>query len=547
MPDDNQAGDVAPAGLPARHLILAILVSMLAWAVIFISIPPAAQNFPLGDDWAFTRGAIWFAHGEGIHYSGWASMPELGQWIWSWLFLHVIDLPQIALRISVIVLSWLGLAAFYSLLRQEGITPRLAAFATGVLALNPLFFISSGTYMTDVPALSFALLSLDFYKRAFDKKDFRWLTAAVLFAILAVTTRQTMLAVPVAVGLLLLQHPAVRWKPAWILSLLLPLAVCVYTGWWFSKRTDVLPMHPGINLEHLLFRPFLALHWCGLVVLPLLFMVSRPLAWRIFFQCFGILILIAAYICFFCDSMPYGGLFPYSTGMLSLSGTFTEGLVPGLRDIVLTFNLRIVITILGCLGAARILVLSLEAVRAKKIPSVLLVFTVLQFFIMLTTPFVVDRYLEVLFPGAIFLVATRCSASGPGWYAGIMLVLVSGLLSVVLMHDWLAWNSARWELGRRAVATQNIPPGEIEGGFEWDGWYASADPARPLKPWDPGLADRGEPRLTLRFTRTHFPEVTGRYALAFTEPTNAVTVATQPYSTWLPPAKKEFLFVQEKP
>ncbi|HWF18200.1 MAG TPA: hypothetical protein VG754_02990 [Verrucomicrobiae bacterium] len=121
-----------------------VLVSGLAWAVIFLAIPPDRQDFPLGDDWAFSHSAIWFAHGLGIHYVKWASMPQLGQWLWSWPFLHIIHWPHVALRLSAIVLSWLGLAAFCDLLRLENVPERVAAFAACVLALDPLFFISQG-------------------------------------------------------------------------------------------------------------------------------------------------------------------------------------------------------------------------------------------------------------------------------------------------------------------------------------------------------------------------------------------------------------------
>ena len=43
---------------------------------------------------------------------------------------------------------------------------------------------------------------------------------------------------------------------------------------------------------------------------------------------------------------------------------------------------------------------------------------------------------------------------------------VYGAVSVGLMHDWLAWNSARWAVGRRALAA-GVRPTDIEGGFEW--------------------------------------------------------------------------------
>lgn len=522
----------------------AVLVSAVAWAVMFIAIPPGKQNFPLGDDWAFAHGAIWFTQGLGIHYSRWASMPQLGQWLWSWPFLEIIHLPHVALRVSVIVLSWLGLAAFYDLLRQEKAAVSVSAFAACVLALDPLFFISQGTYMTDVPALSFGLLALNFYSRALNARDARWLLPAVVVTLFAVVTRQTMLAVPLAAGLLFWRVPEIRWKPAWIISIVVPAIVCLYTAWWFSRRTDVQSMQPVFHWMNLLFRPFLALHLCGLVVLPPCLLLGRPRNWRVFLICLVIMMLVANFFRLVGQGLPYGGLFPYTTGMLSLEGTYSDGLVLGQREVLLTPDVRLVLTVLGCIGAAYILTALAGIIRARKFPDTLLAFTLLQFFVMLTLPFIMDRYLEVLFPGAIFLIAVECHKAK--WLLGTPAVALSGLISVALLHDWFSWNSARWELGRQAIAAKSIRAGDIDGGFEWNGWFASDDPDKPLpKPHRPASEDHSS--LALPFTRFFFPEVTGQYALAFTQPENSVVVASLPYSTWLPPAKKEFLLVRIKP
>ncbi len=326
----------------------AIWFSALGWVVICIAIPPSAQNFPLGDDWAFAHGAIWFAHSQGIHYSHWASMPQLGQWVWSWPFLHAIALEHFALRLSTIVLSWLGLAAFYDLLRQEKVAERIAAFATTVLALYPLWFISQGTFMTDVPAMSFGLLALCFYARALKSHDRRWLGSAMLVTIFAVITRQTMLAVPLAAGLAFLRDREIRWKPLWISVIVLPVIACGLAGWWFSHRTDVVPMTPEIHWQKVLLCPFVALHLCGLVVLPLGLLTFRPQNWRIFIASLIVMLTGAAYYRTWPADLPYGGLFPYWQGMLSLEGASSDGWVAGDRDMLLTPAIRIVLTVLGC-------------------------------------------------------------------------------------------------------------------------------------------------------------------------------------------------------
>src|SRR5436190_22723182 len=138
----------APVVLP---IAVVLALAVLPWLLICASVPWRQQDFPLIDDWAFARGAYSFAHGEGIHYQHWASLPLLGQWLWAVPFLWVGGESHLTLRASTIVLSLLGLVAFHDLMRrQPGVSPRLAAFATVGLAWNPYFFLLSGTFMTDV-------------------------------------------------------------------------------------------------------------------------------------------------------------------------------------------------------------------------------------------------------------------------------------------------------------------------------------------------------------------------------------------------------------
>src|SRR5262245_42207905 len=98
----------------------ALLLAPLAlWVVLFTAVPPAVQDFPLNDDWSYAKGAFAFARGRGIHYFGWASMPLVGQWLWAWPFVQALGDTHVALRLSTIVLSWLGMVAFFDLLRHE--------------------------------------------------------------------------------------------------------------------------------------------------------------------------------------------------------------------------------------------------------------------------------------------------------------------------------------------------------------------------------------------------------------------------------------------
>src|SRR5262245_57822378 len=113
-------------------LLAVLCASLTAWAILFSFIPLDQQDFPLFDDCSFARSARIFAQGEGIDYGHWAAMPQLGQWLWALPFIRLLGGGNPALRLATIILSWLGLAAFYDLLTfRRPQTAPVAAFTTG--------------------------------------------------------------------------------------------------------------------------------------------------------------------------------------------------------------------------------------------------------------------------------------------------------------------------------------------------------------------------------------------------------------------------------
>jgi hypothetical protein len=528
-------------------LALALLVSAVCWGVLFAVLPPESQNFPLGDDWAFCLGALEFAKGRGIHYFQWASMPQLGQWLWAAPFLRLLSEEFVALRLSTILLSWIGLGAFYDLLRQAGrVRPAQAAFAVAVLALNPLFFLLQGTFMTDVPSLSFALVAMAFYTRAWVSGRSAWLLPAFLVAIVAGITRQNTAAVPVAVGILLCRSPKLRLKPEWWAAVVLPFIVALLTHQWFEDRPDVTPMRRLQTPTAMLLLPFLIVHLCGLSVFPLIALDPAPRSWRRFGISAVALLTCAAYWRALAELHPkepylaYGGWFPYCTGVIGPWGAFSKWLVMGEGELVLGDDTRAILSVLGCLGGAWLLDRLLDKLHRLDFWSdPILLLGALQIPLVMMLGEVFDRYVLFFLPAALY-VATEKSAKSPShWLPAMALLVGFGLVSVGLMHDWLAWNSARWALGRRAVHERGIDPKDIEGGFEWNGWHAPV-PRR----LDTSSRQTG---LVLKFTQDYFPHVAGRYALSFSEMPGTVVVDSEPYQEWLLRGQKKFLLIQPAP
>jgi hypothetical protein len=489
--------------------ILPLALSILAWAVLCASIPPSAQDFPLADDWNFARGCFQFAGGEGVHYGQWAAMTLVGQWLWATPFVWFFGASHFVLRVSTIVLSWIGLWACYDLFRQQGIAPRLAALATATLAFHPVFFLLQGTFMTDVPALSFSLIALTLFVRAFATAGRSLLIAAGAAAILAGLTRQTAMTVPLAAAILLWQQPRLRRRLYWWAGVLLPLAIDVGAHLWLQRRPDVIQEEVHFPTNHVaLARSFVLIHFCGLAAVPLLLLDLRPSSW-IGVGLFSVPILAgAAYWMSQPSFTMTGGLFPYADGIWTRCGAYMPE--PG-RAIVLPESIQVVLTVLGCLGAGGLCWRLADQLRLAGSLPPLVIFSLLQVPLVLGAKYMFDRYLLGLLPGALAVAATGAVWSNRKALPAIALVAVSALCSICFMHDWLACNAARWTLGVRSAAEENIQPAAIRGNFEWTAWWGGTEE---------------------------------RFKLALVKHPGYAIRATEPFVQWLPPGHRQMLLLE---
>ena len=83
---------------------------------------------------------------------------------------------------------------------------------------------------------------------------------------------------------------------------------------------------------------------------------------------------------------------------------------------------------------------------------------------------VIDRYFVPFIPTVLLLgalAAPRARAVVPLGLAGILLF---GSWSLSWEREYLARQGAIWDAGR-ALAAQGIPPEQIDGGYEWNGWH----------------------------------------------------------------------------
>ena len=340
---------------------LPIVASAASWGFLFWLFGLSNQDFPLHDDWAFAKSAFAFAAGQGVHYYGWSSMPQLGQWLWAWPFIRLFGPSFVTLRVSTIVLSWFGLIALYDIVRREGCGPWTASLAVAAVAFNPVFFALQGSFMTDVPALSFMLVSLAFFGRAAESGKLWPLLAATVAGLLAVTTRQNAIVVAVAAAPIMLlgaarkhgtqdQFTSSRFRRldspllfVWLLAVATIVVVGLATDYWFASRADIIRLGPAIpSPARVLLLPYWIVQWLGLAALPVLVLSFTAYRARRLVIAFAVMLAAAVYWRHFDQYLPYprlqmdgfvpdsgeaeglGGYFPYTGGVFGIWGCPTS-------------------------------------------------------------------------------------------------------------------------------------------------------------------------------------------------------------------------------
>jgi hypothetical protein len=208
------------------------------------------------------------------------------------------------------------------------------------------------------------------------------------------------------------------------------------------------------------------------------------------------------------DKEPF---FPYTIPMLSPFGPFGAHFQVGMGPTLLPMPVRKALSFAGCIGGGYLLAAIIESIRERRRLGLVFSFVGLHLILIFFAPWFLDRYFLVLLPAALLLMGGDVDPlplPRIQWAAGFTLLAISAAFSVAMMHDWLSWNRIRWQMGRDALK-QHIHPWDIEGGFEWDGWYAPPDRPEPLPP---ALRPR---RMVLHYTEEKFTNVRGKYAIGF--------------------------------
>ena len=555
--EKDKARDILPPGTAVDWAVITLL-----WCVSVLVVNPLG-NFPLNDDWAWGMTVKRLVEGGSYHPTGWAGMTLITQVLWGALFCIPKGFSFNALRVSTLVLALLGVLAIYSLVRRLNGSRFLAICCALTLALNPIFFALSNTFMTDVPFTTMAILAAFFYVRHLQNGADLDLIKGTAISIAAVLCRQLGLCLPLALGAtLLLKHGLQR---RWIIRAVLPLLVSIlvlgaFQHWLratgrlpalYSVKTDKLrdvlarPMRIPINVAYFGWSMQMYLGW---FLLPVMVLTgawknsasTRPRVILLARLALG-LFLVASIVRFLMlpKLMPVHNniIIPEGIGPASLRDTLNLHL-PNLP--VLPEGFWLAVTALSLAGAALLVLKTVKFVaglistnRSVQANDDGLIGT---FFLLSAgtylIPFVLtgffDRY---LLPVAVFLVAFlavsfEAKAVGPSrarQVLALLLILGSGVFAVAGTRDYLEWNRTRWHAVDELLTKKDVKPKDVDGGFEFNGWY-----------------------MYDTFTMTNWWVVNGPYVISFGKIEGYEPISKYTYKHWMPTYDGTILVLKRK-
>jgi len=515
----------AGGSAPRADLIFIILLIAL-WAAMAIAVNPAG-SFPLNDDWSYGKSVQRLLTTGRFDLPDWTSSNHIAQIYWGALFCLPFGFSFTALRFSTLTLGLAGVLAVYALLREFHPRPPIAVLGALLVALNPIYLGLSNTFMTDVPFFAFFALALWLYSRGLRRNATGFLFAGIVAAGFALMIRQFGLVLFVAFGCAYIFKKGAALKNIFAGILIAGLGVgfqISYQVWlratgrasaFFGNPVrdayKILAAGLGVVVLESLKRVLVYAIYSGMFLFPFLLLLFVchyrfwPTARRRWLVGFLVVFSAVTLVEFVLHDirMPFTNNVMSDLGLGPLTlrdasfGPTSFATPPAMRA------LWIALTVVGVLGAGllfgffflggqRILLKRRAASPQETWPVALVLSAVLIYFFSILARTFFDRYLLPFWPLFLILGAVAATDAGAPKRAPrtvtaviVLLLAIYGGFAVGATHDYLLWNRVRWDATRTLMRDIGVTPRQIDGGFEFNGWYLydRAYQSSPGKSW----------------------------------------------------------------
>jgi 4-amino-4-deoxy-L-arabinose transferase-like glycosyltransferase len=470
----------------------------------------APLEVPIIDDWTYAWSVEHFLETGELRMLEWSAHYPLAQILWGVLFSRLFGFSFAVLRLSTVVLAWAGLLAFYGTLREVGIRPLLAGLGTLMLWCNPVFFVLSHSFMTDVPFVSAMNAALLCYVR-WGKRGRTWdLSLGSVAALLAFLIRQpgaALALIPLAYLLLARVAGGGRRTLPWSqrIWLLVPFLGIGLTLWWiqavhgetrvYLEKAQMLRLILAIDRWVYVRELLHALLHLGLVLWPLAWVAFGRLSTRAMAGAFAMVAVLSGLVLWQEGALPNPLRVMLTWDELGLSRELIAGQIAHRQlprwgqGVVLGVSLSAAVGLVAALWDR----LRCWPRGVRRPGTVLLLNGLLQILLFEALWLYYDRYYLPLLPGFTALLLARLRPTKVMLIVGMAGVPLWGTIAVTGTIDHFRYHlivvEARDWLLRHGVAAVHI-----DAGYALNGWWLYAHnpagpPSRgrePFVPWVTG-------------------------------------------------------------
>lgn len=464
-----------------NHTSLLVVVGLFIASMIFIN---PLRNTAMQDDWAYARTVQHLIDTGDYRLDVWlsANMPFLA--FWGAAFSRVFGYSHSTLRLSTLVLEFLGLVACYRLAKIYDFSNWQAGLLVLVLFVSPVVFQLSYSFMTDVPLMALLFIGLYFYTLALKQQSSVLAFAGSFAAAAAILTRQFGVALLIGWGAAWLFDP-MRWRglKRYAIGAVLPAAAAVWqlyigglhpnfaASYTFDMQRAFLTQPPLHLAGELLWRILVVVLYLALFVGPLAIVALLSYAAWLRRPGLGRRLIIALYL----SAMAVG-----ATVFLSSQRPYMSVLMPYLPwNLFVSGWAQVFVTTVTFICGVLLLPLLVKRIREfsrAALHEKLLYLAAFFSFVLIIVFFQIgDEYLLVLMPFALFAVGTqiRDQLSRYGWL--VIPVSIVGLVLVAFFTRYqLAASEAEWRAADAIFAT-GIPEREISVYWTWNAYHDAFD------------------------------------------------------------------------
>ncbi len=182
--------------LPARgRTWIPLVLLLIVWAVALVITHPIG-NFPIDDDWCFAQSAQTLASHGDLRLPWCAEATLVTHVAWGGLFVSLSHFSFNVLRLSTYAIAALGMIAVWQLVVEVGGSAGTATLATAAFAFNPVVFLLTNTFMTDVPFAAWSAVSALCLVRALKRPTTWAICLAAATSVTATLLRQPGILLP---------------------------------------------------------------------------------------------------------------------------------------------------------------------------------------------------------------------------------------------------------------------------------------------------------------------------------------------------------------